>query len=197
MTEIWMDVFGYEGHYKVSNLGKVQSLKRYVEKFDPRTDMQMSYLVKEHVLRLRIKGKGNYCYACLYKDKKRRDFLISRLVAKHFIPNPENKPEVNHIDGNKLNNSVDNLEWSTESENMQHAFLMGLNKGNKGVNCGAAKLTEEKVKEIILLLTEQQSQRGIAKLFEVSQGTVSQINREETWTHIDRTQLFSCVVCQE
>lgn len=93
-----------------------------------------------------IKSESNgYKHIDLYADGKRSIKRVHRLVAEAFIPNPDNKPDVNHIDGNKLNNSVDNLEWVTKSENMQHAFRTGLNKyhptsgmrGHKNPNGGA------------------------------------------------------------
>ena len=89
--------------------------------------------------------KYGYLKTDLYKDGKRSTKRISRLVAEAFIPNPANKPEVNHKDGNKLNNNVDNLEWATKSENMLHAYRTGLAKphpsygmlGHKNPNAGS------------------------------------------------------------
>lgn len=70
-----------------------------------------------------------YVYVCLFKNNRQKTFRVNRLVALMFIPNPENKPEVNHKDGNKLNNCVSNLEWNTTKENIEHAYRTGLNKG--------------------------------------------------------------------
>lgn len=74
------------------------------------------------------KNKHGYMTVNLYNNGKSSSKRIHRLVAEAFIPNPYNKPEVNHLDGNKTNNYVGNLEWSTKSENMQHAYKTGLNK---------------------------------------------------------------------
>ena len=111
--EEWRNIKDYDGLYQVSNLGMVKSLnfnKTGVEKI------------------LKIGKKNGYAYVTLYKKGTTRTFRIHRLVATTFIPNPDNKPDVNHIDGNKDNNSAINLEWVTKSENQLHAWKIGLNK---------------------------------------------------------------------
>jgi len=117
-VEIWKDIVGYEGMYQVSNLGRVKSL-----------NYNRSY--KEKILKNTISNTG-YFIICLIKFKLLKNFLVHRLVAKAFINNKENKPQVNHIDGCKTNNNILNLEWSTAKENTQHAFKTGLNKIPKG-----------------------------------------------------------------
>ena len=100
MEEIWKDIEGYEGLYQVSNLGRVKSLRRNI------------------ILRQGITRNG-YEIVNLYKNKSKY-FLIHRLVANVFIPNPNNYPIVNHKDENKLNNCVDNLEWCTQKYNINY-----------------------------------------------------------------------------
>lgn len=102
-TEIWKDIPGYEGLYQVSNLGKVVQCK------------------KNKCLTLSETTKG-YLRAYVYKDGEREAFSVHRLVAKLFIPNPENKPEVNHKFGNKKDNRWHQLEWTTTKENVIHSF---------------------------------------------------------------------------
>lgn len=115
MIEVWKDVVGYEGLYQVSNLGNVKSLKRIKSNNQP---------TKEKVMKKYI-GKGYYRVA-LYLDGKMKNKSVSRLVAQAFIPNPENKPCINHINGIKNNNQLYNLEWCTILENSQHAYNTGL-----------------------------------------------------------------------
>ena len=110
MKEVWKSIEGYEGYYEVSNLGRVRSLKR--KGYKNGTLKQGS-------------SHTQYWVVVLCKDGKRITKLVHRLVAKAFIPNPDNKPQVNHIDSNRKNNRVDNLEWVTPKENSQHAYDSG------------------------------------------------------------------------
>ena len=120
--EIWKDIKGYEGVYQVSNFGRIKSIVKYKK------------------LMLSSENENGYLRVCLIdKNKKKRTILIHRLVAKTFIPNPKNKEQVNHIDGNKYNNCVENLEWCTQSENMQHAFKNNLITREKGEKNHRAK----------------------------------------------------------
>lgn len=125
MEEIWKPIEGYEGLYEVSNLGKVRSLDRVIRrsyKGHPYWHMTL----KGRVLRSGT-DHGWYSFVIL-QNKSKRCRLVHRLVAEAFMDNPENKPEINHIDGDKKNNSVANLEFCTPSENMRHAFDTGLHK---------------------------------------------------------------------
>lgn len=102
MMEIFKDIEGYEG-YQVSNLGRVKSFKRGKEKF------------------LRNKRNKGYIFVFLYKEGKRKECSVHRLVANAFLPNPDNLPQINHKDEDKSNNNVDNLEWCSASYNMNYA----------------------------------------------------------------------------
>lgn len=126
MLEEWRDISGYVGLYQVSNLGRVKSLDRvatyqkvYVDKIVTAT----------HDFRSRILNPSTdkgYLSVVLSKAGTTRTFLIHRLVALAFIPNPDNKPQVNHKNGDTTKNEVTNLEWATERENQQHAVQSGL-----------------------------------------------------------------------
>ncbi|MFA5528306.1 MAG: NUMOD4 domain-containing protein [Peptostreptococcales bacterium] len=107
MKEIWKDIKNYENHYQISNMGNVRSLK-------------------SNKIICKRKDKDNYLLVRLFKFGKAKQYSIHRLVADAFIPNPKNKPQVNHMDGNKENNIVSNLEWVTSKENTYHAFEIGL-----------------------------------------------------------------------
>ena len=108
--EEWRAVVGYEGLYQVSNLGRVMSLERYdrAKKFWPRRIRVLSH------------DSDGYLVVCLYKDGAKKTCKVHRLVAQAFIDNPNNYPEVNHIDENKKNNCVENLEWATAKENTNY-----------------------------------------------------------------------------
>lgn len=115
--EQWKDVVGYEGYYEVSDHGNVRSLDKEV-----RTNIRhvKSRIIKGKVLKPYKKNHGYYAVS-LSKDGKWFTTEIHRLVAKAFLPNPMNKKVVNHKDGNKLNNHIDNLEWTSYKENHWHA----------------------------------------------------------------------------
>ena len=149
--EVWKDIEGYEGLYQVSNFGNIKSLPRI------RHNGKGTYIQKEKLLKQTFTSTG-YKKVELCKDGKRKGFKVHRLVAIAFIPNPDNKPEVNHIDGNKINNNIDNLEWVTSSENTIHAYETGLNPNKK-------ELDE---KEIIYMYCElNMTMQEIAKHFNV------------------------------
>ena len=106
MIEIFKEIKNYEGLYQVSNLGQILSLN-YYRSGKPK-------LLKPG------KDKKGYLLVNLYKNRKRKSYKIHQLVAEHFIPNPDNLPEINHIDEDKTNNRVDNLEWKSHKDNCNH-----------------------------------------------------------------------------
>jgi hypothetical protein len=139
MEEIWKDIIGYEGLYQVSNLGRVKSLSRKIRYINHYNNQEYFRLTKEKIISIG-KTRG-YNSINLSKNGIHVTCRLCRLVAIHFIENKENKSDVNHIDGNKENDCVLNLEWNTKKENMQHAVKTGLWKPKKGSdNCGSRKV---------------------------------------------------------
>ena len=111
--EIWKDIEGYEGLYKVSNMVRVKSVERI------RWNNGGYCKVPERILKPG-KDRCGYLYVILCKEGIKKKYYVHRLVAEAFIPNPDNLPQINHIDENKENNHVDNLEWVTCKENINH-----------------------------------------------------------------------------
>lgn len=122
MEEIWKDIKGYENYYQVSNFGRVRSLDREV---NANIKNNKKVIKKGKILKC-AKDTDGYNTITLSIYNKKRNRKICRLVAETFIPNPNNLPQVNHIDGNKSNDNIENLEWVTASENIIHAVKTGL-----------------------------------------------------------------------
>lgn len=133
--EIWKPIPGYEGYYEASSEGRIRSVDR----------LQVTHTGKHRFIRgkvLKLNHSQEYLSVELNADGKHKSYSVHRLIAAAFLPNPENKPTVNHIDGNKLNNCVANLEWATWSENNLHAFRTGLNNTDPNKS-GATKRSNE------------------------------------------------------
>lgn len=123
---VWKYIPGYEGYYEVSNKGLVRSVERIVKgRFG-------GVAVRRGVLLRPGKSKTGYMRCLLVKDNVRKNIGVHRLVALAFIPNPDNKKTVNHINGIKTDNRVENLEWCTVAENNRHARRLGLNIAKSG-----------------------------------------------------------------
>lgn len=125
MKEIWRDIKGYEGLYQVSNLGKVKSLEK-IQIFP-----NGGKVVREEKILKTNKTYNGYLNVRLYKNKKVKGFGVHRLVAQEFIDNPKNLPQVNHINCNKTDNKINNLEWCDASYNQNHAIKSGRVKVHK------------------------------------------------------------------
>ena len=169
MKEEWKDIEGYEGRYAISSKGRLYSY-RY--------------------RRIIVPGetKKGYFVQGLCKDGKMKSYLIHRLVAQAFIPNPDNFDEVNHKDLNKKNNSIENLEWVTRKDNRNHAIRNGhlgyrFGKGN-GIgkkSRGNRRLTKEQVFEIRNRLRNGETGVSLAKEYGVGTSCISHIRNDKTW----------------
>lgn len=180
-TEIWKDILGYEGLYQISSEGRVKTLaKKPVGKLNA---YQIRRLKKEKILKgATLKGRGNYRQIALSKSDIAKTFLIHRLVAEAFLPNPENKPQVNHINGIKNDNRLENLEWCTTFENMAHAVRIGLHS-MKGERHNLSRLKDEDVLRI-RELGKTKTADEITTLYNVSKSNIAQILCGKTWSHL-------------
>ncbi|KEF40157.1 NUMOD4 motif/HNH endonuclease [Schinkia azotoformans MEV2011] len=175
VSEVWKEVKGYEGLYEISNHGRVRSLDK------------VDYLGRKYKSRIMKPQKNNkgYYQVIFTKDRKIKSHYVHRLVALAFLPNSDRKFQVNHIDGKKQNNSVENLEWVTQEENIQHAYDTGLNCASnraKGERSGKAKLTKNQVIEIYTRVHKGESGPILANEFGVTRYTISDIKRGKIWS---------------
>lgn len=167
--EMWKDIPDYDGDYQESNFGRTKSFKNG----------------KEKILKPYITPKG-YLSVGLFKEAKGKKKYIHRLVAELFIPNPENKPQINHIDGCKLNNHFENLEYLTDKENLDHAVKLGLIKS--GEDNYQAKLTAEQVREIRKLYVKGRSgfdYGGLAEKFNVCESTIQRVVNYKRYKNVE------------
>lgn len=162
MSEKLYPIKGYEGLYSITKSGKVWSHKLHGGKF----------------LKERFSDRG-YVSVVLYKNGVRNVYRLNRLMAITFIPNPLNKPEVAHIDNNRANNNLLNLEWNTHVENMGHAKKCERIHGKKGVDNHNSKLTEEDIKYIRNVYerkwNSENNSIGLSKKFNVSMSCICRI----------------------
>jgi hypothetical protein len=132
------------------------------------------------------KDKDGYIVIGLTNNRNTKTHKVHRLVAEAFISNPKNKPQINHKNGIKSDNRVENLEWCTASENKTHAYRMGITKKQTGSESSQAKLNEDQVKEIKTLLNNNiLTHREIGIKYNVGRTTITEINRGNNWKNID------------
>jgi len=149
--EIWKDIEGYEGLYQISNLGRIKTISRQGTN---------TRFIKKDI------RKDGYIQVHLTKNSKMKNFLLHRLIAQTFIPNPNNFKYINHKDGNKQNNDISNLEWCTSSQNIFHAYNAGLINRRKKVN-------------------QYDKNNNLINTFE-------SVNEASRVTHIDRSHIGAC-----
>jgi hypothetical protein len=176
-VEKWTPISDYEDLYEISSLGNIRALPKEVIG-------RKGVIIKRKAKVLKPCIWGGYLMVVLCCNKIRTTIPLHRLVALNFIPNPESKPQINHKDGNKLNNKVGNLEWVTHQENMQHAFATELNRGRIGIENAKAKITEKEVIQIRELSAGGKNGNEIAAVFNLSTSTVNRIISRKYWKHV-------------
>ena len=173
--EIWRDVDKRVGLYQVSNFGRIKSFCHKVPK----------------ILKQKMDTSGYYRINSHNENKESKSPLVHRLVAEAFIPNPKNLPVVNHKDGNKQNNCVENLEWVTYEENMYHAWKTGLIKKKNfphGEDVSHAKLTNEQVRYIRKVFIKNDRNFGdaaLARKFNVDPSTILRAASGQNYSCVD------------
>lgn len=170
MKEIWMKIKNYNGEYLISNFGNVKSFKT------------------NRILKPQNDNKG-YLFVMLSKNSIRKNYKLHRLVAEHFLENPMNYNVVNHKDGNKHNNSVENLEWCTHGENNQHAWDMMLNKNTKKQRETASKWCKENRKKL-----QQGMDKSSMKVLCINTGEIFNTVREASEAlGISKNQIYRVI----
>jgi hypothetical protein len=164
----WRDVVGFEAYFKVSSCGQV---------FSKRSNKILKQWLRKNgymTVAVRIGGRNGQSYC----------FKIHRLVAEAFIPNLENKPMVNHIDNNRSNNHISNIEWCTAKENAQHCVKSGNHPRLSGEDNGQAKLTKDQVEYIRKVFKPRDKEfgaRALGRKFNVNKTTILSVVNNESW----------------
>lgn len=181
-------------NYKVSNTGKVFSFAKI------KLGIELKHVISKNK-RLPSLGRDLYPEVSISdNNKKIKNYPIHRLVAETFIPNPENKPMVNHIDGDKTNNVINNLEWVTAKENTQHALKNNLLNPPVGERSSAAIYTESQVLEAINLLSTGKTNKEVAEITNIDERAISNIRNKKRWTYLwdtDKTKGVSIPQCDD
>ena len=168
--DIWVPINGWNGIYEINNKGHVRRLKG---RFCPDAPRLLNPK----------KNTSGYFQVRLSNNGYFKAFTLHRLLCLTFKPNPLLLPVVNHIDGNKLNNDLDNLEWTTYKQNNDHAmYVLGKNRGSARA---FAKLNESDIPIIRTLTSRGFSTRQIGRLFATSGAAISHISTKRSWTHVD------------
>jgi len=171
-NEIWLPINGYENLYEISNLGNVKSLAK-----------QKGFVfTKDKVFKLTPTSLGYLRVGLRDKNGNKKCFLVHRLVAIHFIGNPPiNRPQVNHKNGIKTDNSVINLEWCNVSENILHAFKNKLKNPIRGEKSNLSKLTAKEVLEIRAIYPIIKSYKRLSIMYSMSFGAIRSIIKYKSW----------------
>lgn len=171
--EIWKPIEGYKQYYHISSMGRVKALDRIVYGIGPRFQ-------KKRIMRQPI--SMSYLQIGVTINGKQKIFKTHRLVAVHFVKNDQNKPYINHINCDKLDNQHVNLEWVTHAENVKHAIENGLIKS--GEDCPSSILNSNQVLMIRKLRKSGLKLRELAEMFNIGTSNICHIVQKKTWKHL-------------
>ena len=181
------DIFGYEGEYAVTRDGRVWSHSRIITKKDPRGVVR-NYKWGGKWLKSNTTRKGDWYMSISFRKTNRKGFKVHRLVAQAYIPNPLNLPEVNHKNGIKTDNRVENLEWCNRKQNIEHGKIISPTEQRafrRGSENHWAKLSEKSVSNIKRQYAKGKTSHGkLAKKYLVSTNTIGTIIRGIVWKHV-------------
>lgn len=176
--ESWLPIWGYEKSYSISNFGRVKSIYRETQ---GKNGIIFRYPEKLHTPQVDEHG---YHRVTLRKNTTPKQWSVHRLVADHFIGNPEKLPQVNHKNGDKSDNNLKNLEWCTASQNMQHGYDELDHERMRGEKNGMTKLTPELIESIKKSYSELKSFTKTGLQFGISGTHVWRIVRNKSWEHL-------------
>lgn len=175
IMEQWLPCPGHEIKYRVSTFGNVKSVPYY----------RMDGVFQRGKLLSQFPASNGYSYVWIWDGGKRYKYNVHRLIAKAFLKNPDNKFTVNHINGNKRDNRIENLEWATSKENIAHAWESGLSKARVGVDVATHKFTPEQVLEVREIWSKGGiTQKALSRKFKMCPMTVCLIVNRKIWSHI-------------
>jgi len=183
MQETWKEIPGFEGYYEANNLGIIRSIDRVVPNGRYGTVKAKSKILKPAL------SQDGYLRCALSKERKLKSFPVHRLVCMAFYGLVPNGMEINHKDGNKINNCIDNLEYITHKQNIQHAFDNKLMLPKRGELNGMSKVTEADVIEIRKIASSggrYYGRKALSKRFGITEGHVKDIvtRRRNVWPHL-------------
>lgn len=188
--EIIKPLNGFEGLYEISNLGYVVGVERYSKN---------GRFNKRHIIKKYVNPKNGYVYTSIYKNGVNYNKRLHRILAEHFIENKFNKPYINHKDGNRQNNNLDNLEWVTPKENSRHMYdVLGfmpskekmdrMRENNRGEKHHKSKLTREQVLEIRSKFKEGKSEVSLANEYKVTKNAIRCIKIGKSWGFLNKEE---------